>query len=177
MAAEIEKMDDEDHSVTIGGFSMENLYMQQDGMSPQMPAELVGKTIKELKAMGAVEVGQVSTSDAVKFAGNRSMQEVSISPEAEEQARQSLSQLDQEDFDDPDYFLDDLSKERAMAGMGADQKKLVQEEKMMRKQKLIDDISVGVIMKALDKGIELDDEVYREMLEQFPHYQVKLENR
>lgn len=61
--------------------------------------------------------------------------------------------------------------------MGADQKKLVQEEKMMRKQKLIDDISVGVIMKALDKGIELDDEVYREMLEQFPHYQVKLENR
>jgi len=109
MATEIEKMDDEDHSMTIGGFSMENLYMQQDGMSPQMPAELVGKTIKELKSMGAEVVGSVSTQDAVKFAGNRSMQDVTISPEAEEQARQSLSQLDQEDFDDPDYFMDDLT--------------------------------------------------------------------
>jgi len=45
-----------------------------------------------------------------------------------------------------------------------------QDEQMMRRQKLIDDISVGVVMKALDKGIELDDEVYKDMLDQFPHY-------
>ena len=50
-------MNDEDHSVTIGGFSMENLYIQQDGMSPQMPVELFSKTIKELMTMSVVEVG------------------------------------------------------------------------------------------------------------------------
>lgn len=30
---------------------------------PQMPPELVGKTIKELKAMGAEEIGHIKTGD------------------------------------------------------------------------------------------------------------------
>lgn len=51
-------------------------------------------------------------------------------------------------------------------------------EKMMARQRKIDDASVALILQALDNGIALpNDPVYKEMLEQYPHYQVKLEGR
>jgi len=36
---------------------------------------------------------------------------------------------------------------------------------------------VGIILKALETGMRLDDPIYREMLAQYPHFQVKLEQR
>jgi len=49
---------------------------------------------------------------------------------------------------------------------------------MTQKQKKMDDIAVGVVMKALDQGIELpNNEVYKRMINDTPHYQRKLDQR
>jgi hypothetical protein len=51
-------------------------------------------------------------------------------------------------------------------------------DRMMKKQKIIDDAAIYHIMKALDTGVPLkDDPVYLSMLESYPFYQVKLEKR
>lgn len=48
----------------------------------------------------------------------------------------------------------------------------------MKKQREIDDIAVTMILRALENGISLHgDRVYEEMLEQYPHYQYKYEQR
>lgn len=50
-------------------------------------------------------------------------------------------------------------------------------KEQMRVQKQKDDVMVGLIMRALENGIEIDNDVYRSVLEEYPFYQVKLEKR
>lgn len=48
----------------------------------------------------------------------------------------------------------------------------------MKRQHEIDRISVQIVLKALESGIALrDNPIYEEMLEEYPHYQVKREKR
>ena len=47
----------------------------------------------------------------------------------------------------------------------------------MKKLKRIDDAMIGITLRALENGIPLNDDVYIDMLNTYPHYQVKLENR
>ena len=49
---------------------------------------------------------------------------------------------------------------------------------MMRKQKEQDDRSIAIILKALEQGIELEnDEVYDQLIKEYPHYEHKREVR
>lgn len=73
-----------------------------------MPPELIGKTLKELKAMGAKELGNVDFRSSKKWSG-MSKDLTFDSPEIDERLRKSLSEMEQED---PDYFTDNLESER-----------------------------------------------------------------
>lgn len=69
---------------------------------PAMPQELLGKTIAELKAMGAEEIATVDTRSnnhgglsSTKWSG----MDVQMSPDSEESYRKALQELDEESND------------------------------------------------------------------------------
>lgn len=72
-----------------------------------MPPELVGKTISQLKEMGAIEIATIDTRRDVKFSGMAGI-DTQLSPESEEKMRQALKDLESDDFDS-DHFVDTLS--------------------------------------------------------------------
>ena len=72
-----------------------------------MPPELIGKTIAQLKEMGAVEIAKLETRSDVKFHGFAGI-ETELSPESEEKMRTALKEMEDDDFD-ADYFVDSLS--------------------------------------------------------------------
>lgn len=86
--------------------SKDQQFMAPDGISPQMPPELIGKTIKQLKAMGAVEIASISSKSGTRGHGF----ETQLSPEAEEKYRRALKELEDDDID-PDYFTDTMGVE------------------------------------------------------------------
>jgi hypothetical protein len=92
-----------------GGSALDfmNLADNPELMKPQMPPELIGKTLAELKSMGATQIATIDTRSDVKFSGMVGM-DTQLSPEAEENLRLSLKEMEDEDFD-PDYFVDSLS--------------------------------------------------------------------
>lgn len=50
-------------------------------------------------------------------------------------------------------------------------------DRLIEKQKKIDDAKIALIHKALEKGIPLQDEVYLELLQFYPYYQEVLNRR
>lgn len=71
------------------------------------------------------------------------------------------------DESNPNYYLDDMSDSFELNRMTKDKKRDI----INKKQKEIDDIAIGIILRALENGIPLNgDRVYEEMLEQYPHY-------
>ena len=80
-----------------------------DSNSPQMPPELVGKTLKQLKELGATEIGHI---DINSRGGTKGMkpQTFSLSSEGEQKSRESLKELEEE-ADDPNYFTEHLGVE------------------------------------------------------------------
>lgn len=153
------------------------LALAPDGISPQMPAELAGKTIQQLKALGATEMAQVTSRSGTRGHGF----ETKMSPEADEEHRKIMKSLEDDDMD-PDFFQDNLGIEGdrfAMIDGSLKQQNAIQKhDLMMKKQKKLDDVAVAIVMQALEQGVKLEgDRVYEEMLEMYPHYQYKLEKR
>jgi len=145
-----------------------------------MPHEIRGKTMNQLFAMGATEIS------GMNHKVNYSPMHRDVDPEMDEARRKATRELDMEDQDEPDFFADQLGAhatrfKEAMRGPKAPAPKVqgatqAQSEVFARSKK-VDDAAAAIIMKALDTGVALDDPIYREMLEQYPHYQVKLERR
>ena len=52
-----------------------------DGTSPNMPIELVGKTLKQLRELGASEMGEIKMGSSARYSGMNSSYE--MTPEAE----------------------------------------------------------------------------------------------
>jgi len=134
--------------------------MAPDGISPQMPAELAGKTIRQLKAMGAQEIASISSRAGTRGYGFES----ELSPEAEEKYRQALKELEDQDFD-PDYFTDTLGVEGDNFEMVDGQLGAVtsksKHDNLMARQKKLDDAAVALVLRALDTGVALPgDSVY-----------------
>jgi len=65
---------------------------------PAMPQELLGKTIAELKAMGAEEIATVDTRSGLSSTKWSGM-DVQMSPDSEESYRKALQELDEESND------------------------------------------------------------------------------
>ena len=75
------------------------------------------------------------------------------------------------DENDENYLLDTLQEKKTPQ----EQKKL---DQRINEQKRIDDLRIAVVYEALSKGVELkDNELYKEMLEQYPYYQKRLSER
>ena len=130
-----------------------------------MPPELVGKTLNELKAMGAIELGNVDFRSSKKWSG-MSKDMTYDSPDADENLRKSLKEIEEED---PDYFTDNIESERFELVNGdlkrKPESKQAKHAALMQKQRKIDDASVSIVLKALESGIPLpNDPVYQEML-------------
>lgn len=88
----------------------EELPVGPDGVTPITLPEVANMTVKQLKAMGAVEVGSLDLSRSGQYAEGRTRFE--LSPEAEQRFRDSLKELtkDEEEID-PDFFVDDIGHE------------------------------------------------------------------
>lgn len=144
-----------------------------DAKSPQMPENIMNMTIKELKSMGAQEVASFTTQrDTIKWHGKNNF---SINPEIEEQFRQAIQ--GKEDEVDEDSILDHIGVEGEkfqVSEVGPNkfhgtQSKM--QEQMLLKQHKRDDASIAIIMKALESGVELEnDKVYNQMIKEYPHY-------
>lgn len=109
--------------------------------------------------------------------------DVQMSPDSEESYRTALQELDEES-NDPQFFTDNLSAEAHRFQLSSDaelgrqsQAKEADATRVFQRQKRLDDAAVGIILKALETGMRLDDPIYTEMLAQYPHFQVKLEQR
>ena len=67
-----------------GQSALDLMNQKMDGVTvgnlPQLPPELVGKTIAQLKALGATEVAQLDVGGTAKRNGMQ--QEVNLSPES-----------------------------------------------------------------------------------------------
>lgn len=54
---------------------------------PEMPPEIMGKTVAQLKAMGATELAHIDTRSDVKYHGMSPQVDVNLSPESQEKLR------------------------------------------------------------------------------------------
>ena len=77
--------------------------------------------------------------------------------------------------------MDTLSDSKFQFTKDGDLKHISKEKQhfeQMKKLKKVDDAMISITLKALENGIPLEgDQVYLDMLQQYPHYQAKLENR
>lgn len=82
--------------------------MQMDGVSPSLPPELVGKTVKQLRDLGAKDLGSVTFNSSLKNHGFDTSFTQTL--ETEEQAKKSLKELEQDD-QDKEFLLDNIGAE------------------------------------------------------------------
>ena len=95
-----------------------------------------------------------------------------MDPANAEMRRKAQRELDEED-EDPNFFSDIMDSDPRFKTVGSSSKQM----DPFARQKRIDDANTQIIMTALETGVRLNDPIYEEMLEQYPHYQVKLERR
>lgn len=154
-----------------------------EGLGPRMPPELVHKTIQQLKALGAQEVGSYDFNPATRAMTEHSSIDVIDDAESAESTRQFLRSMDDEESDG-NFFLDNLQtnddpfEDTSSRYSNREIQKKKVHHQIMKRQHEIDMVAVRIAAKALQSGIALPgDPVYEEMLEEYPHYQVKRERR
>jgi hypothetical protein len=135
-----------------------------DGSNPNFPPELVGKTIEQIKAMGAEEIGHIDFKPKKNAFGIHPDVSPTLAPDQEEEMRKALRELENED-DDPEYFLDDMSGTsenfKFMNGPEVEKRRKMEEHHRILKQvKQIDDQAIAIIIEALKKGVPMDDPTY-----------------
>ena len=142
-----------------------------DQLGPRMPPELMGKTIQQLKALGAEEICSFEYNPATRaVTGNRSNIDVISDADSEESTRKLLQSMDDEDFDSS-HFLDNLQanddpfEDVRTASANRDTRKKKMQRLAMERQHKIDRVATKIVVKALESGVALDgDPVYEELL-------------
>jgi hypothetical protein len=135
-----------------------------------MPPELIGKTIQQLKALGAEELGSFGFDPATRAMTELRSADGLSGIDRDEEARKSLRALDDDDFDS-DHFLDDLQLNNGpfeeVTSLSTDRRtrKKQMDHLVMKRQHQIDQLAVKVVVRALQDGVALHgDPVYEEML-------------
>lgn len=127
--------------------------------------------------MGAEEIGSMSFKGKIsnKPFGNK----FEPSPEAEQRYREAMEALEKSEEFDPDHFVDNMVDDRfELSGDAKSRTEAQKMEAQMKRQHQLDMIQVGIIMRALQDGIPLkDNETYSSLLEEYPLFQVKLDQR
>lgn len=99
-------------------------------------------------------------------------------PEEKQRVLEQANEL-RKDINDPDFHFDpmgdDYDEQQSLDNPKNDKDRI--EFAKIKKQKQIDDKKIRLIHTALEKGIPLDDDIYRELLDVYPYYQEKLRDR
>ena len=90
-----------------------------------------------------------------------------------------MKEMEAEDID-PSHFTDNMGVETKFEESTGSisrfdpRNKAAFHDRIMKRQKQIDDAAIAVTLKALDAGIPLHgDKVYEDLLDRYPHYQQK----
>jgi len=93
-----------------------------------------------------------------------------MNPEDELDMKNFYDEIEDEEDEDPNYFLDEIGKDGRLMS-SEEQMRKKQQQKVMARLRKIEDMQVHTIVKALETGVRLEDsEVYKSMIRKFPHY-------
>ena len=147
--------------------------------------DIQDKSVSQLKEMGFVSVldSAVSNSTRNRFgepnlsAAEQHRMEMTLEGLAAMRAGASPDQqlptgYFSNDEDDQEYLKDSIED---ISRSPHEQRNI---EKRIEEQKRIDDARIAVVYEALSRGVELkDNELYTDMLDQYPYFQKKLQQR
>ena len=160
----------------------QNMVFSTDGTpASEMPFDIVNKSVAEIKEMGFEELGVVGQQQKPRKIGRPQR----LQAHEREELRRSLTELqggfEEAEGQDEGFHVDDLQDKSDRATTVTTKSYHGPSESQMKKlqmQRKIDSARIAVVYEALDKGIELkDNDLYNQMLQEYPVYQKKLSMR